>query len=80
MQLPDTLSRAYLPIKQTEDSESVSIVNFISISNQRYQEIHQRIQQELEPLLDTVLNGWPETRQNIPRSLFVPFGIQEVSS
>ena len=72
MYLPDTLSRAYLPDTpnpEITDLESVSTLDFLSITKDKYTELQEHTQRELNQLQWTILNGWPNVRQEVPASL-----------
>ena len=62
MHLADMLSRAYLPYKGKDDFESVNMVRYLPISDQRLDEIRAatRKDQSLRELSETILVGWPE--------------------
>ena len=70
--LPDTLSRAYLPdtpYPEITDLEPVSTLDFLSITKDKYTELQEHTQRELNQLQTTILNGWPNVRQEVPASL-----------
>lgn len=68
MQLPDTLSRAYLPAEQSEiHLLNTDIRALVSISDSKYAELQQATEAELPELLTTILNGWPSNRSSVPR-------------
>ena len=72
MYLPDTLSRAYLPDTpnpEITDLEPVSTLDFLSITKDKYTELQEHTQRELNQLQTTILNGWPNVRQEVPASL-----------
>ena len=72
MYLPDTLSRAYLPDTphpEITDLEPVSTLDFLSITIDKYTELQEHTQRELNQLQTTTLNGWPNVRQEVPASL-----------
>ena len=72
MHLPDTLSRAYLPDTpnlEIIDLEPVSTPDFQSITKDKYIESQEHTQGELNQLQTTILNGWPNVRQEVPASL-----------
>ena len=70
MHLADMLSRAYLPYngKEVDDFESVNMVRYLPISDQRLDEIRaeSRKDQCLRELSDTILVGWPEKKEHAP--------------
>ena len=60
MYLPDTLSRAYLPDTpnpEITDLEPVSTLDFLSITKDKYTELQEHTQRELNQLQTTILNG-----------------------
>ena len=62
MYLPNTLSRAYLPDTpnpEITDLEPVSTLDFPSITKDKYTELQEHTQRELNQLQSTTLNGWP---------------------
>ena len=70
--LPDTLSRAHLP--NTSESEIVNLeqvnaLEVLSITKEKYAEIQQCTQLDLNQLQAVVLTGWPDTRQEVPALL-----------
>ena len=72
MYLPDTLSRAYLPYTphpEITDLEPVSTLDFLSITKDKYTELQEHTQRELNQLQTTILNGWPNVRQEVSASL-----------
>ena len=72
MYLPDTLSRAYLPDTpnpEITDLEQVRTLDFLSISKDKYTELQEHTQRELNQLQTIILNGWPNVRQEVPASL-----------
>ena len=72
MYLPDTLSRAYLPDTpnpEITDQEPVSILDFPSITKDKYTESQEQTQRELNQLQTTILNDWPNVRQEVRASL-----------
>lgn len=68
MHLADMLSRAYLPYKgkEVDDFESVNMVRYLLISDQRLDEIRAetRKDQSLRELSETILVGWPEHKDD----------------
>lgn len=66
MQLPDTLSRAYLPSQDTDYPYEVDIRRLISITDNKYTEIQRATENELKDLLTTIINGWPNNRSEVP--------------
>ena len=72
MYLPDTLSRAYLPDTsnpEITDMEQLSALDFLSISKDKYTELQEHTQRELNQLQTIILNGWPNVRQEVPAPL-----------
>ena len=71
MHLADLLSRAYLPYKagkEVDDFESVNMVSYLPISNQRLDEIRAETRKDrcLRELSETILVGWPEKKEHAP--------------
>ena len=68
MYLADMLSRAYLPYKgkEVEDFESVNMIRYLPISDQRLDEIRAetRKDQSLRELSENMLVGWPENKED----------------
>ena len=66
MHLADMLSRAYLPYngKEVDDFESVNMVRYLPISDQRLDEIRAETRKDqcLRELSGTILVGWPEKK------------------
>ena len=71
MYLPDTLSRAYLPDNDPEanDFNEVNAIDFLSVSRDKYTEIQECSLRELDHLRTVILNGWPDTRKELPINL-----------
>ena len=67
MQLPDTLSRAYLPDTHSEldNLEHISMLDFLSVSGERYADLQKATQSELSHLQSMILDGWPEARRDV---------------
>uniref|UniRef100_A0A3B3HY91 Gypsy retrotransposon integrase-like protein 1 n=1 Tax=Oryzias latipes TaxID=8090 RepID=A0A3B3HY91_ORYLA len=68
MELPDTLSRAQLSDKTPEAGglECVSMINFLSVSEEKYTELQTRTNNELSLLQQVIQHGWPEHRREVP--------------
>ena len=68
MTLPDTLSRAQLPDAEPEirHLEHISMIDFISVSKDKYTQIQQATQMELSTLYTVIQEGWPDTRRQVP--------------
>lgn len=69
MHLANILSRAYLPYKGKEDDfVSVNMVCYLPISDQHLDKIRAetRRDQSLRELLETILIGWPENKEDAP--------------
>ena len=68
--LADVLSRAYLPYngKKVDDFESVNMVRYLPISDQRLDEIRAETRKDpcLRELSGTILVGWPEKKEYAP--------------
>ena len=68
MHVSDALSRAYIPYPETEvnDIETIDVINMISVSKERYAEIQELTQTELNTLYSVIVEGWPEQRSDTP--------------
>ncbi|XP_013396158.1 uncharacterized protein K02A2.6-like [Lingula anatina] len=68
MVVADTLSRAYLPDTSSDVTglDDLCLVDMISVSSERYSDIRTRTQRELQPLYNTIVQGWPDTRRETP--------------
>ncbi|XP_074613785.1 uncharacterized protein LOC141873641 [Acropora palmata] len=69
MYLTDT---AYLPgtsNAEITDLEQVSALDFLSISKDKYTEMLEHTQRELNQLQTVILNGWPNVQQGVPALL-----------
>ena len=71
MQLPDTLSRAYLPDTGSEidNLEHISMLDFLSVSDERYADLQRATELELSQLQSMILDGWPDARQGVSFNL-----------
>ena len=68
MYLPDTLSRAYRPDSsnpEISDLKQVSTLDFLSITKDKYTELQEHSQRELNQLQTKNLNGWRNIRQEV---------------
>lgn len=67
MELPDTLSRAQLPdnTPETGSHECVSMLNFVSVSDEKYAELQERTKVELGLLQQMIQRGWPDSRREV---------------
>jgi hypothetical protein len=70
MNLPDTLSRAHL----IEDSPDVCFydnysLEFLSVTPERYRDIQEKTNTELQLLTEAILNGFPDRRSDLPVAL-----------
>jgi hypothetical protein len=70
MELPDTLSRAQLPENkpEMEGFECISMLNFVSVSEQKYSELQNCAKKELSCLQQTIQQGWPDHRREAPNA------------
>ena len=68
MELPDTLSRAQLSYKTPEAGtlECVSMLSFLSVSDEKYAELQDRTKEELNILQQVIHQGWPDHRREVP--------------
>lgn len=68
MELPDTLSRAQLSDKTPKAGslECVSMINFLSVSDEKYAELQTRTNNELSLLQQVIQHGWPGNRREVP--------------
>ena len=70
MQLPDTLSRAYLQESVAEiDINQVNASEFLSITEEKYRLFQVKTEEELKLLHQTIQEGWPEQRKSVPRGV-----------
>ena len=68
--LGDTLSRANLPDTEPDTKPiMVNMMQFISVTPTRYQDLQQRTANELNDLHSMILKGWPDTRSETPHSI-----------
>ncbi len=68
--IADTLSRASLNKVPPERNEfRVNMLERISITQEKYQELQQRTAHELHDLYSIILSGWPDTKQEVPHSI-----------
>jgi len=66
----DTLSRASLSEAPPEEEEiQVNMLERISISEPKYAELQQNTANQLHELYAMIQAGWPETKQQVPRSI-----------
>lgn len=81
MHLADMLSRAYLPYngKEVDDFESVNMVRYLPISDQRLDEIRAETRKDqcLRELSDTILVGWPEKKEHAPALIHPYFSMRD---
>ena len=68
MELPDTLSIARLSenTPEMDGLECISMLNFVSVSDQKYRELQVRTKEELSCLQQIIQCGWPEHRREVP--------------
>ena len=68
MELPDTLSRAQLSenTPEMDGLECISMLNFVSVGDQKYTELQVRTKEELSCLQQIIQCGWPEHRREVP--------------
>lgn len=71
MERPDTQSRAQLPENkpEMEDFECISMLNFVSVSEQKYSELQNCTKNELNCLQQTIQQGWPDHRRDAPNAV-----------
>ena len=81
MHLADMLLRAYLPYngKEVDDFESVNMVRYLPISDQRLDEIRAETRKDqcLRELSDTILVGWPEKKEHAPALTHPDFSMRD---
>ena len=66
--LADTLSRVSLvEVPAEEDEPQVNMVERISISETKYDELQQNTANKLHALYIMIQVGWPETKQQVPQ-------------
>nr|XP_022316673.1 uncharacterized protein K02A2.6-like [Crassostrea virginica] len=66
MYISDALSRAYLEESEEEESDKADMICMLSITPEKYSEIHRATQKELETLMSTIQTGWPDTKNDSP--------------
>lgn len=67
MHISDALSRAFLPYVSSESEHfENSMVNMVSVSEEKYTEIQNKTQIELSVLKSVILKNWPATRNVAP--------------
>ncbi|GFS05246.1 transposon Ty3-I Gag-Pol polyprotein [Elysia marginata] len=70
MQIPDTLSRAYLQESVAEiDINQVNASEFLNITDEKYKLFQAKTDDELKLLHQTILEGWTEERKLVPREV-----------
>ncbi|XP_077394993.1 visual pigment-like receptor peropsin isoform X1 [Festucalex cinctus] len=71
MELPDTLSRAQLSDNTPEAAglDSVSMLSYVSVTDQKYAELQERTKEELSGLEQIIHKGWPVNRKEVPNSV-----------
>ncbi|CAB4033708.1 Hypothetical predicted protein [Paramuricea clavata] len=68
--IADTLSRASLNVMPPERKEfQVNMLERISVTQDKYQELQQRTANELHDLYAVIQVGWPTTKQQVPHSV-----------
>ena len=67
--LADTLSRASLNEAPPEEEIQVNMLERISISGPKYAELQQNTANELHELYAMIQALWPETKQQVSRSI-----------
>ncbi len=68
MELPDTLSRAQLICNTPEldGLESVSMLNYVAVSEGKYNELQECAKRELTVLQHVIQQGQPEHSRDVP--------------
>ena len=73
MTVPDTLSRAYphngSPCEVSMVETDVSMLDYLSVSEEKYAEFQHYTQQELGDLIHTINSGWPDHRSEVTRTV-----------
>ena len=79
MYLADTLSRAVAPSENLQTSEIVNMVTYLPIREERLEQIKHEteLDEALQMLKHTILNGWPENRDNLPEQLTPYFSYRD---
>jgi hypothetical protein len=68
--LGDTLSRANLADSEPEvEPEMINMLEYVSITPGRYSQVQQTTNEELVELRDTILQGWPDTKSEVPANI-----------
>ena len=85
MVLADTLSRAYLPTSERQKSETeeevetIHMINHLPISEPQLKEIQRETTRDttLQSLKETILQGWPESKEKIPQCIHPYFSVRD---
>lgn len=65
MHLADTLSRAYLPETSAQQQDLETVNSYLSISEQRLQDIkeHTQVDDSLQAVTTLIISDWPEKKK-----------------
>ena len=70
MQLPDTLSRAYLEKGEVESwKDETDIRALVSVTDNKYKELQNATEAELPELCSTIIQGWPNDKVKVPKAV-----------
>ena len=83
MHIADTLSRAFLPATDHPSGaefENVNMAKFLPISSEKLEDIQKRTDDEdesLQMLKQTIIQGWPKERKNLPIQITPYFSMRD---
>ena len=83
MHIADALSRAYLPVTSSPDKEIEAqvhmVISNLPVSNEKLEEFRKETTNDvtLTKLIETVLNGWPETKSQAAQEIRAYWNFRE---
>ncbi|CAH8629063.1 unnamed protein product [Dicrocoelium dendriticum] len=81
MFIADTLSRAHPPVAEhhLEEIETVNMVQHLAVTENRLKDIRRFTEEDqtFAALRDVILNGWPETKKQLPKELTPYFNFRD---
>ena len=80
MYIADALSRAYLPVTSSSDKEiEAQVISNLPVSNEKLEEFRKETTNDvtLTKLIETVLNGWPETKSQAAQEIRAYWNFRE---
>lgn len=82
--LADTLSRAYLPLSNQDESEfeTINMIKFLPISEERLLHIRRETEMDesLQVLKAVIQRGWPEDKSALPGIISPYFNMRDEMS